>query len=818
MTAAFVYHLNAASPSVQSGRPHSILRNFQRLGVEVREHFPLEEVGVWQRKYQKIRSLMLHQRYLLDREESLLRSFANQLHVSLKETPANFVFSPSTLPLSYLETDLPVTFCADAPFCAMIDYYEAFTRLNPRQLALSEKLEARVIAQSALAVYPTQWAADQAIAHYGADPAKVAVIPFGANFGRDNRREDVWPWIEERAARDSVRLLFVGREWKRKGGNIVMATAEWLRARGLDVQVDVVGCVPPARYRHLDYLHTHGLLSARNQEQAKALTQLYQQAHFLFVPSRAEAYGMVFCEANAFGLPAISTATGGIPGVIRDGVNGFALPLEAGAECYGDAILKTLEPRGRYVEMAQNSFQEFEQRLNWESFSRSFLARVEAPPAKSKALPDGMHRALSPASAMEVPAYDPLPERPPEDSETTGTRPLRVAFVANEYFDPAQIGSWSGLPHFLWQALERQGLQLHRILLQSRRRQLWRLAKFGAIKLLTGRRYLRDRDPALLHSYARQIEEALAGQDYDFLFCPGTAPIACVKTEVPIAFWVDASFAGMKDFYESYTSLHPGSIRDGDDSDQAALDRAALAIYSSDWAADSVRRAYRVDPARLHVVRFGANLKNVPTTAEIHAAIDQRGRDVCRLLFIGVDWKRKGADIAVAALDELERLGVKAQLTIIGCQPPPGTRLPDNVKVLGFISKATEEGRQLIKQHLRESHFFFMPSRAEAYGLVFCESSAFGLPCVATDVGGVPSIVENGVNGWLLPADAPPAAYAERLHAMWQDPAIYEACARNGRRLYEERLNWDAAAQKTVGLMRRFLAAREVAVRNASAA
>ena len=817
MTAAFVYHLDAASPSVQSGRPHSILRNFQRLGVEVREHFPLAEVGVWQRKYQKVRSLMRHQRYLLDREESLLRGFADQLHVSLKETPANFVFSPSTLPLSYLETDLPVTFCADAPFCAMVDYYEAFTRLSPRQIELSEKLEARVIARSALSVYPTQWAADQAIQHYGADPAKVAVIPFGANFGRDNQRAEVWPWIEKRAASASLRLLFVGREWKRKGGDLVVATAEWLRAKGLDVQVDVVGCVPPARYWHHDFVHTHGLLSARNEKQAKALTRLYQQAHFLFVPSRAEAYGMVFCEANAFGLPAISTATGGIPGVIRDGVNGYALPLDAAAECYGDAILKTFEPRDRYLEMARNSFMEFEQRLNWESFSRSFLARVNEPALKNSVLPGGMRHAPFPASAMEVLPENPLPEELPEPAGDGGARPLRVAFVASEYFDPLQIGAWSGLPHFLWKALQRQGLDLHRIPVSSGRGEALRWLKFGAIKLLTGRRYLRDRDPALLRSYARQVEAALEGQEFDFLFCPGTAPIAYVKTKVPIAFWVDASFAGMKDFYESFTKLHAGSIRAGDDSDQAALDRAALAIYSSDWAADSVRRAYQVDPARLHVVRFGANLENVPTTEEIHQAISQRGREVCRLLFVGVDWKRKGADLAVAALDELERLGVNARLTIIGCQPPSGLRLPQNVEVLGFISKATDEGRQLIERHLRESHFFFMPSRAEAYGLVFCESSAFGLPCVATDVGGVPSIVENGVNGWLLPADASPAAYAERLHAMWQDPAIYEACARHGRRLYEERLNWDMAAGETAGLMRRFLAERERAPSTAAA-
>jgi glycosyltransferase involved in cell wall biosynthesis len=272
-----------------------------------------------------------------------------------------------------------------------------------------------------------------------------------------------------------------------------------------------------------------------------------------------------------------------------------------------------------------------------------------------------------------------------------------------------------------------------------------------------------------------------------------------------MAFWVDASFAGMNDFYASFSRLHGGSVREGYAADQATLDRAALSIYSSDWAAETVRRGYRIDPKRLHVVRFGANLTNVPTTAEIDGVIRQRERGVCRLLLIGVDWKRKGVDLAVSTLSELERLGIPARLTIIGCQPTSAMVLPPNVEVLGFVSKTTQEGRDLIERHLRESHLFFLPSRAEAYGLVFCEASAFGLPCIATDVGGVGAIVENGVNGWLLAPEAPPSAYAERIQATWQNPDSYERTARNGRRLYDERLNWDTATAEVVDLMRRWL-------------
>jgi len=58
---------------------------------------------------------------------------------------------------------------------------------------------------------------------------------------------------------------------------------------------------------------------------AGLLADLFKGAHFVFIPSRAEAYGMAFAEANAFGVPAIGTATGGIPSIIRDGFNGYTL-------------------------------------------------------------------------------------------------------------------------------------------------------------------------------------------------------------------------------------------------------------------------------------------------------------------------------------------------------------------------------------------------------------------------------------------------------------------------------------------------------------
>ena len=62
------------------------------------------------------------------------------------------------------------------------------------------------------------------------------------------------------------------------------------------------------------------------------LTDLLMDSALLLVPTRADCSPIAFCEANGFGLPAVSTDTGGVSSLVRDGENGLLLPLTAGGE------------------------------------------------------------------------------------------------------------------------------------------------------------------------------------------------------------------------------------------------------------------------------------------------------------------------------------------------------------------------------------------------------------------------------------------------------------------------------------------------------
>jgi hypothetical protein len=181
--------------------------------------------------------------------------------------------------------------------------------------------------------------------------------------------------------------------------------------------------------------------------------------------------------------------------------------------------------------------------------------------------------------------------------------------------------------------------------LRDRRALFFKIKKALYSKILS-RKYLRDREPRVLRDYATQVKRCLASIHYDVVFSPGTIPIAYLQTDKPIVFWTDATFAGMIDFYPEFTNLCAETIRDGNRMEQLGLSKCRLAIYSSEWAANSAIQNYDVDPTKVKVVPFGANVNCNRNLEDINSIVKTKSFDICKLLFVGVDWYRKGGDVA----------------------------------------------------------------------------------------------------------------------------------------------------------------------------
>ena len=377
---------------------------------------------------------------------------------------------------------------------------------------------------------------------------------------------------------------------------------------------------------------------------------------------------------------------------------------------------------------------------------------------------------------------------------------MTLAYVTT--YDASDVHAWSGSGNFILRALQDGGFQTKSIGNLKDKQSLLLKVKNAYYHKLLSKTHLRDREPIILRDYARQVEKDPEFMSCDIVFSPGTIPIAYLQTEKPIAFWTDATFAGLLDFYVRSTDLSAESIKNGHKMEQLALSKCRVAIYSSEWAAKTAIQNYDVNPEKVKVVPFGANLICNRTLVDINRSIENKSSDICKLLFLGVDWYGKDGDMALTVAELLTKRGIRTELHIVGCNPP--VRLPNFVKLHGFISKKSKEGRQVLDKLLSESHFLILPSRAECAAVVFAEASSFGLPSLATKVGGVPTVIRDGKNGQTFPLDENPEKYCDYIERLMSSKEEYRKLAVSSFREYSERLNWLSAGGKVHDLLLEF--------------
>jgi glycosyltransferase involved in cell wall biosynthesis len=380
---------------------------------------------------------------------------------------------------------------------------------------------------------------------------------------------------------------------------------------------------------------------------------------------------------------------------------------------------------------------------------------------------------------------------------------MNIAYVTN--FDARTLrahNNWSGTGYYIAESLKDRSISLNYIGPLKEKIYLQSIGKFKSryYKYL-GKNYIKYIEPAILKDYGRQISKKLNGTELDVVLSASSDAIAYLESDRPIAFWADATFANLIDFYPAYSNLCQESLQMAHDIQRMSLDKSQLAIYSSEWAAQTAIDYYNADPNKVKVVPFGANIDSQQNIEEIKTLIESRPTDKCKLLFLGVDWLRKGGDIALEVAKDLNQLGLNTELTLVGCQPPEPQVLPSFVKSLGFISKSTNEGKTQIDRLIAESHFLIIPSIADCTPIVFCEANSLGVPCISRRVGGIPTIIKDDVNGKLFDKNSASTEYCEYILNVFSSYTQYKKLALSAFNEYESRLNWRVAGQRVKDLL-----------------
>jgi glycosyltransferase involved in cell wall biosynthesis len=169
-----------------------------------------------------------------------------------------------------------------------------------------------------------------------------------------------------------------------------------------------------------------------------------------------------------------------------------------------------------------------------------------------------------------------------------------------------------------------------------------------------------------------------------------------------------------------------------------------------------------------------------------------------RVLYVGALSAHKGLDVLLQALKLVVQTRPKTMLTIVGDgnrdsyqQLCERLQIARNVQFVGFQPAA-----QIANYHL-ENQLFVLPSANENSPNTLAEAMVSGMPTIATAVGGIPSMVEHGHTGWLIPSRNPPEL-ANAIVQLLQAPELRARLGRAARECARERHLPERVAEQTV--------------------
>ena len=206
------------------------------------------------------------------------------------------------------------------------------------------------------------------------------------------------------------------------------------------------------------------------------------------------------------------------------------------------------------------------------------------------------------------------------------------------------------------------------------------------------------------------------------------------------------------------------------------------------WLKNYLISVYPEFKNKIYAVGGGINAK-----VRTHKSKDPK---IEKILFVGRDFYRKGGDLVCEAYQILKKKHINVSLTIAGPQERP-KEVTNDIIFLGDVSY------EKIGELMATNDIFCMPSRFEAYGLVFIEALVAGLPCIARNDYEMPFFIEKGITGELINNDDP-YELANCIEKVISNP-IYKHNVLQRHEYYTNKYNWESVSEKIYAIINSYI-------------
>jgi len=225
----------------------------------------------------------------------------------------------------------------------------------------------------------------------------------------------------------------------------------------------------------------------------------------------------------------------------------------------------------------------------------------------------------------------------------------------------------------------------------------------------------------------------------------------------------------------------PRMLQEAIDVQCDVVQRASHVFALSQWTKDSLVTDCGVPDDRVTVVYAGANVARAMRTCE-----DAQRRP--EVLFVGIDWVRKGGPQLLEAFNLIRQRLPEASLRIVGCRPEAAGGLP-GVYVEGFLSRKMPEQASRIEALYAQATCFCLPSLFDPFPNAIIEASTFGLPTVAFDNGSRREAVVHGQTGLLVPLNDV-GGLASAIEQLLRNPGLAGAMGKRAEEHARSNFTW----------------------------
>ncbi len=208
--------------------------------------------------------------------------------------------------------------------------------------------------------------------------------------------------------------------------------------------------------------------------------------------------------------------------------------------------------------------------------------------------------------------------------------------------------------------------------------------------------------------------------------------------------------------------------------------KAAFNFTRSSHVTQSLIEDYGCLPEKVACVGVGSNVNTIGSELQND---DYRNKNI---LFVGVDWERKGGPDLVKAFQTALDTHPDASLTIVGCTPDIDV---PNCNIVGRISVGE------VQSYYEQASIFCLPTKLEPFGVVFIEAYHYKLPIIATNIGALPDIVTHGKSGYLIES-GDSEMLARYLIDLLNDHEKCRQFGEEGYRIVSEKYNWERFAKE----------------------